>query len=87
MYFSQNAIILVMLMFVISAVFYATIDYKTKEVEDEIKIKEVSLYEKNLINTIDRNIDKIVEDAFVNASYKIMKERKFLQLQVRQLRI
>lgn len=46
MYFSQNAIILVMLMFVISAVFYATIDYKTKEVEDEIKIKEVSLYEK-----------------------------------------
>ena len=77
MYFSQNAIILVMLMFVISAVFYATIDYKTKEVEDEIKIKEVSLYEKNLINTIHRNIDKIVEDAFVNASYKIMKERKF----------
>jgi len=62
MYFSQNAIILVMLMFVISAVFYATIDYKTKEVEDEIKIKEVSLYEKNLINTIDRNIDKIVEE-------------------------
>ena len=79
MYFSQNAIILVMLMFVTSAVFYTTINYKTKAVEDEIKIKKVSLYESNLINTLERNIDKIVEDAFVNASYKIMKERRFFE--------
>ena len=77
MYFSQNAIILVMLMFVVSAVFYSTINYQTKAVEDEIKIKEVSLYEKNVKNTIDRDMNKIVEDAFVNASYKIMKSRKF----------
>ncbi|CAB3288175.1 conserved protein of unknown function [Methanocaldococcus lauensis] len=77
MYLSQNAMILVMLMFVISTVYYATIDYKTKSIEDEIKIKKFSLYEKNLKNTIERNIDKIVEDAFVNTSYKIMKERRF----------
>ncbi|ADC69651.1 Protein of unknown function DUF2341 [Methanocaldococcus sp. FS406-22] len=77
MYFSQNAIVLVMLMFVISSVFYATINYKTKAIEDEMNIKKESLYEKNLVNTLNRNIDKIVEDAFVNASYTIMKERKF----------
>ena len=79
MYFSQNAIVLVMLLFVISTIYYTTIDYKTKAVEDEIKIKEFSLYEKNIKNTVDRNINKIVEDAFINASYKIMKEKKFFK--------
>ncbi|XRO77799.1 hypothetical protein ACO3VM_04575 [Methanocaldococcus sp. 10A] len=77
MYFSQNAIILVLLMFVTSAIYYATLQYETKAVEDEIKIKKFSLYEKNLINTLKRNIDKIVNDAFINASYKIMSEKKF----------
>ncbi|XRO75748.1 hypothetical protein ACO3TA_02480 [Methanocaldococcus sp. 28A] len=77
MYFSQNAIILVLLMFVTSSIYYATLQYETKAVEDEIKIKKFSLYEKNLRNTLERNIDKIVNDAFINASYKIMSEKKF----------
>ncbi|WP_456416164.1 DUF2341 domain-containing protein [Methanocaldococcus sp.] len=77
MYISQNAIILVMLVFVISSIFYLAINYKTKEVEDEIEVKKVALFEHNLINSLDRNINKIVEDAFVNTSYKIMTEHKF----------
>ncbi len=77
MYISQNAIILVMLVFVISSIFYLAINYKTKEVEDEIEVKKVTLFEHNLINSLDRNINKIVEDAFVNTSYKIMTEHKF----------
>ncbi|XRP97432.1 hypothetical protein ACO3UB_02655 [Methanocaldococcus sp. 16A] len=77
MYLSQNAIILVLLMFITSAIYYATLQSETKAVEDEIKIKKLSLYEKNLLNTLERNIDKIVNDAFINASYKIMSEKKF----------
>lgn len=64
-------------MFVISAVFYSTIEYKIKAVEDEITIKKADLNYDNMVNTLERNIDKIVNDAFVNASYKIMNERKF----------
>ncbi|AIJ06356.1 hypothetical protein JH146_1514 [Methanocaldococcus bathoardescens] len=79
MYFSQNAIILVMLVFVTSTVLYTTLEYKTKAIEDEISIKKVSLYEDNIINTLERNIDKIVEDAFINTSYKIMKKRQFFE--------
>lgn len=72
MYFSQNAIILVMLMFVISAVFYSTIEYKTKSVEDSIEIKKISLIVNNLKTTLNKNLDKAVENAFVKTSWKIM---------------
>jgi hypothetical protein len=72
MYFSQTAIVLVLLVFLTSTIFYQTVELKTNDVKNSMEIKKMSLYEKNLENTLDRVIDKIVEDAFVNRSYEIM---------------
>jgi len=72
MYFSQTAIVLVLLVFLTSTIFYQTVEFKANDVKNSMEIKKMSLYEKNLENTLDRVIDKIVEDAFVNRSYEIM---------------
>lgn len=72
MYFSQTAIVLVLLVFLTSTIYYQTVEFKTNDVKNSMEIKKMSLHEKNLENTLDKVIDKIVEDAFVNKSYEIM---------------
>jgi hypothetical protein len=72
MYFSQTAIVLVLLVFLTSTIFYQTVEFKTNDVKNSMEIKKMALYEKNLENTLDRVDAKIVNDAFVNRSYEIM---------------
>ncbi|WP_423793004.1 DUF2341 domain-containing protein [Methanocaldococcus indicus] len=77
MYFSQNAVILILLLFVTTIILFKGIEYKTENVQDEIKLKKYFLVMDNIESSLKRDIDKIVLDAFINTSYKIMDERKF----------
>ncbi len=72
MYFSQTAIVMVLLVFLTSTIYYQTVEYRTNNVENSMEIKKIALYEHNLENTLNRTVSKIVEDAFVNRSYEIM---------------
>ncbi|ENN96531.1 hypothetical protein J422_01920 [Methanocaldococcus villosus KIN24-T80] len=77
MYYTQIALVLVLLVFTITSVFYNTIDLKTSEIKNEIEVKMISLAEKNIEHTINHNLDKIVNDVFINVSYTLMKEHRF----------
>ncbi|AEH07319.1 DUF2341 domain-containing protein [Methanothermococcus okinawensis] len=72
MYFSQNSIVLVLLVFLTSTIFYQTVNIKTNDVENSIEIKKIALYTNNIETAANRNLDKIVNDVFVNISYSIM---------------
>ena len=74
MYLSQTSITLVLLVFLTSTVFYQTINMKTDDVENTIEIKKIALYSENIETTVNKNLEKIVNDVFVNISYEIMNE-------------
>ncbi|ABR56433.1 conserved hypothetical protein [Methanococcus aeolicus Nankai-3] len=77
MYLSQTSITLVLLVFLTSTVFYQTINMKTEDVENTIEIKKIALYSDNIETATNRNLEKIVNDVFVNISYGIMNNGEF----------
>ncbi len=77
MNFSLNASLLVLLIFLVSSIFYYSINIKNENIAENIKIKEFSVKKNYVINYIKNNLGEIVREAFLNASYKIMKERRF----------
>ncbi|WP_456471580.1 DUF2341 domain-containing protein, partial [Methanocaldococcus sp.] len=77
MYFSQNAILLVLLTFIVSSIFYLTMDVKSQSVADLIKIKKTSLEIENIKSSVEHNLDSYLVDAFNNASYYVVKHGYF----------
>ncbi len=78
MYLSQTAITIVLLAFLTSTIFYQTIEMKTNDVENTIEIKKQALFSDIVKSKVENNIDKIVNEVFVNISYEIInKDRNF----------